>query len=176
MFDNIGGKIKGVAEFCCGFGIVISIVLFFVVLATSDNIGGAILSFILLGVGIIFSWLSSLTLYGFGQLIENTDIIAKSNAQNISTENINSSDTNRNQQTVKEESKVECKEKTKIYISSFHELLDKTGLSEEKINGVLKLKQAKDDGKLSKSDCKKQTYKIIEDLSIDKVIKILNNL
>ena len=173
MFDNVGGKIKGVAQLVTWLGIIASVIGFTVLVGNEDTTG---LSFAVLIVGCIGSWLSSLTLYGFGQLIENTDIIAKSNAQNISTENNNSSNTNSNQQAVKEENSVECKEKTKIYISSFHELLDRTGLSEEKINEVLKLKQAKDDGKLSKSDCKKQTYKIIEDLSIDKVIKILNNL
>lgn len=84
MFDNIGGKIKGLAKFVCWVGIIAFGVSGFVMIfqgnalnnySYGDNqtglgliIGGAIM--VLLGA--VFSWLGSLVLYGFGELIEKT--------------------------------------------------------------------------------------------------------
>ena len=71
-YDNIGKKIKGAAEFI------------FVLEAIATMIGGIvlmILEFPFLGIlvmvlGPILAWVSSWLMYGFGQLIENSDIIA----------------------------------------------------------------------------------------------------
>ena len=72
MYDNIGGKIKSWA------------VWIFIVEAIAAIIGGIILiandnglvGFLTIVFGPIAAWVSSWLLYGFGQLIENSDIIA----------------------------------------------------------------------------------------------------
>lgn len=79
MFDNIGGKIKGVARVVTWLGIISSCLAGFVMLVegldTSEIL--AFYGILVAGVGSLFSWLGSLTLYGLGQLIENSDILVK---------------------------------------------------------------------------------------------------
>ena len=73
MYDNIGGKIKSLAFAS------------FIVEALAAIIGGIALmdgrgateGVLLLIFGPIVAWVSSWLLYGFGQLIENSDIIAE---------------------------------------------------------------------------------------------------
>lgn len=69
MFDNIGGKIKVLAQVVCWLGIIISV---FLGLINFEN--GGIIVIIL---GSLFSWVGSFTLYGFGQLIENSDTLVE---------------------------------------------------------------------------------------------------
>ena len=71
MFKNIGGKIKTLAIAITSAGILVSIFLGFV-LSDKDNLKLGILIAI---VGSLISWISSFLLYGFGQLIDNSDII-----------------------------------------------------------------------------------------------------
>ena len=80
MFDNIGGKIKGLAKVI----FIISacfIVLLGIILMTSLQMYGSfyslIFGLIFMAIGILFSWISSWFLYGFGQLIENSDVLVK---------------------------------------------------------------------------------------------------
>lgn len=75
MFENIGGKIKTLAEIICWIGIAGSIVAGFLILMSTE---GSTLSgiFLLLG-GPLFSWIGSFVLYGFGELIEKTSEIAR---------------------------------------------------------------------------------------------------
>lgn len=75
MFDNIGEKIKVLAQVVCWVGIVACCVggvgLMFI---------GDVMVYIGLGVAVIgsfFSWIGSLALYGFGELIENTAYLRK---------------------------------------------------------------------------------------------------
>ncbi len=79
MFDNVGGKIKGVAVIVTWIGIVVSVISGLVMMSDEDLIFIAIL---VMGLGSLGSWLGSLTLYGFGQLIENTDILVRKNGGN----------------------------------------------------------------------------------------------
>ena len=75
MFDNIGSKIKNLAAAVTAFGIMFSVVGGFILMFTDEEL---ILSgFLVMAFGSLGSWLSSLTLYGFGQLIENSDILVK---------------------------------------------------------------------------------------------------
>ncbi len=73
MFQNIGRKIKMLARVLCGVGIVSSavagVVLLGVALDQEEPIL-AIIGGIVLGAGILFSWLGSFFLYGFGELID----------------------------------------------------------------------------------------------------------
>ena len=71
MFDDIGGKLKTVAKVSCWIGIVCSVIFAIVFFASNDRYNPTILpGFICLIVGPLASWLGSLTLYGFGELID----------------------------------------------------------------------------------------------------------
>ena len=75
MFDNIGAKIKGMAKFFCWFGIIASVLFGFGIIALSNNpyagSGVVVSGIITMVAGAISSWLGSLVLYGFGQLVED---------------------------------------------------------------------------------------------------------
>lgn len=71
MFRNIGWKIKSVAEVFCYMGIAISVVIGFLVLRD-----GILMTAFAIVAGTLLSWLGSLALYGFGELIEDTHRIA----------------------------------------------------------------------------------------------------
>lgn len=73
MFNDIGFKIKLLAKTICMIGIVASI-LYGVYLIKDGQILGAVINAFL---GCILSWVSCFCLYGFGHLIENTDLIVK---------------------------------------------------------------------------------------------------
>lgn len=73
MFDDIGGKLKTVAKVFCWIGIVCSVIFAIVFFASNDRYNPTVLpGFICLIVGPLASWLGSLTLYGFGELIDLT--------------------------------------------------------------------------------------------------------
>lgn len=76
LFDNIGGKIKALASIIAWIGIICSIIIGFILCfyMTSNSF---ILGIVVAAVGSLCSWVGSFLLYGFGQLIENTDIIVK---------------------------------------------------------------------------------------------------
>ena len=75
MYTNIGGKIKGLAIFlfvagtiaCIGFGLYY--------FETTRNADGVLVFFAVVAGGIL-SWLSSLVMYGFGELVEKVTLLA----------------------------------------------------------------------------------------------------
>ena len=71
MFDNIGGKLKGVAVLSTILGIIGSILLGIVVFATFGELWYYGLFIII--VGCLGYWISSLGMYGIGQVVENTE-------------------------------------------------------------------------------------------------------
>ena len=73
LFSNIGSKIKNLASVIAWIGIILSVILGIVTFETSAGLGFLIMIF-----GGLVSWIGSFILYGFGQLIENTDEIRKS--------------------------------------------------------------------------------------------------
>ena len=82
MFDNIGGKIKKLAVVCTIVGIASFVIIGIVLMGDSFFTG-----LLTLVLGAVMSWIGSFTLYGLGQLIENTDeLVAQSrNAQKASS-------------------------------------------------------------------------------------------
>ena len=88
MFNNIGKKIMNLAKFLCWAGIILSISIGVSLICLgiglenqeiiSDFLGKTlkIYGILLTILGPIFSWLNSFVLYGFGKLIQNSDIIA----------------------------------------------------------------------------------------------------
>ena len=75
MFSNIGGKIKIVSQCICWFGITLSLFFGLVTILSDERL---ILSGILIIIcGFLASWIGSFMTYGFGQLIENSDILVE---------------------------------------------------------------------------------------------------
>ena len=93
MFDNIGGKIKGLAKFITVFGIIVSVIVGACILDAASKMYPhdmkgveTIPGFTVMVVGSVISWLSSLVLYAFGQLVES--------AKNLEEKFCSNSDTN----------------------------------------------------------------------------------
>lgn len=74
MFNNVGGKIKAVAKVTAWVGIVFCLIYGFVLLVPADDT--APIGLLIMTVGSLLSWMSSLVLYGFGELVENSAVIA----------------------------------------------------------------------------------------------------
>lgn len=81
MFKNIGGKIKGLAKVICYVGIAISVIagIFMIGLGSSSYNGDTmiVMGCVVMIVGSLVSWIDSFFAYGFGELIENTTVIAE---------------------------------------------------------------------------------------------------
>ena len=69
MFANIGGKIKGLARAVCWIGIIFSVIMGFVNIASGSSVMAAS-GWVILILGPLFSWIGSFVLYGFGELID----------------------------------------------------------------------------------------------------------
>lgn len=72
MFDNIDQKIKALAQVVCWIGIICSVISGIALIASGEGL--LLVGFIVIILGSLISWVSSFTLYGFGQLIENSEI------------------------------------------------------------------------------------------------------
>ncbi len=81
MFKNIGGKIKGLAKVICYVGIAISVIagIFMIGFGSSSYNGDTmvVMGCVVMIVGSLVSWIDSFFAYGFGELIENTTVIAE---------------------------------------------------------------------------------------------------
>ena len=77
MFKNIGGKIKGLAKVICGVGMAISVFVGLGMICTGCNGAMVGMGFAVMLVGPLVSWIGSFFVYGFGELIENTTVIAE---------------------------------------------------------------------------------------------------
>ena len=73
MFDNIGGKIKGLAVITTIIGMVCSIIYGFVLMCTSSEL--ALVGLLVAGLGCLFSWISSFSMYALGELVSNSEIM-----------------------------------------------------------------------------------------------------
>lgn len=77
MFQNVGGKIKTVVKIFAWIEMV-SAFFYGLILATSDEdtLGIGLLVMV---CGPLAAWISSLFLYGFGELVENSTLLAGKN-------------------------------------------------------------------------------------------------
>ena len=83
MFDNIGGKIQKLALVTCGLGCIVSLISAIALWSANSSYNPTILSgMIVLVAGALFSWISSFFIYGFGQLIDDTEAIRSMLARN----------------------------------------------------------------------------------------------
>lgn len=71
MFDNIGGKIKGLTTAIAVIGIGISVIAGIILMFTISFLSGLLVAV----VGGVSCYVGSFFAYGFGQLIENSDIL-----------------------------------------------------------------------------------------------------
>ena len=80
MFENIGEKIKMSAKVLCWVGIIVSVVYGIVYMVSTEFWDFGIIYFfisvLIMVVGSLLSWVSSLGLYGFGELVDNVSDIA----------------------------------------------------------------------------------------------------
>lgn len=74
MFDNVGSKIKALASFFCWGGIIASIIGGIILIGLDEDLIFA--GFAVIVIGSLLSWISSFVLYGFGELVVNSAIIA----------------------------------------------------------------------------------------------------
>ena len=79
MFDNIGGKIKTLAQVVCWIGIIFS-VFSGIAIIVEDNF--VFLGFIYIVIGPLASWASSFVLYGLGEIINQLEY-SNSNTYNL---------------------------------------------------------------------------------------------
>lgn len=169
MFDNVGGKIKGVAAIVTWLGIISSVILFFVILLPAieaEKAGMIALSFIILVIGCLISWLSSIVFYGFGQIIENSDIIAG----RTNLENFEETDTNENLIHASGSNSVENVSKT------FDQVVNDSALTIEQKTKIKELKEWKDEKLISSSDCRRRIQEIIKDQPLEVVLRIINKI
>ena len=87
MYDNIGSKIKIAAQIAFMLGVIGSMIFGLVICFGSEDFNAIGFLYILLG-GII-SWISTLLMYGFGELIERVCSIDKKAPTNTSLRIVN---------------------------------------------------------------------------------------
>ena len=81
MFNNISSKIKTVAKVQCFIGIAFSIILGLIYMGVTEfwDFGGIylLISLLIAGGGSVASYISSILIYGFGELVENSNSTVK---------------------------------------------------------------------------------------------------
>ncbi len=90
MYDNIGGKIKGLAKASFIVAAIAEVITGIALMATDDDL--ILYGLLVMVVGPIVAWVSSFLLYGFGELIDKASEIEKNtrmNQNNGSNENGN---------------------------------------------------------------------------------------
>ena len=74
-YDNIGGKIKGLAKVAFIVEAIAAVLSGLVMFAEDDDM--FLIALLVAIVGPIVAWVGSWLLYGFGQLVENSDTLVK---------------------------------------------------------------------------------------------------
>ena len=93
MYENLAGKIKGLATAVAIIGAIASVIYGIVLLANPSE-GAESSITIFLGLFFLFgmpfvSWISSWPLYGLGELLERTDDLQRIKQERISKEDDN---------------------------------------------------------------------------------------
>ena len=106
MFNNVGGKIKGVVKGFFAINVIFTVILGIVVWYNVADWNNGFVGFLAGGftfaIGFFFAWLSSLAAYAFGQLVENSDRIREhlengaDNTSKDSSDSYNNSNTGYN--------------------------------------------------------------------------------
>ncbi len=203
MYENVGGKIKGVATAAAIIGIIATTIGFIALCLAELVVAG----FLVLIVGCLVSWLSSLTLYGFGQLIENSDKIVNS-FRNIGSRptykvqeasvgsqeksGIDDLDAQKDRLTkwlemgvisqaeydskLKEISKMESNANADNAEKTFNQLLENPNFTFDQKVKIRELRGWKNDGLISTNDYRQRIQKILSDQPLDVVLQIINKV
>lgn len=89
MFNNVGKTIRYLSIVFFILGIIFSFIAWLYLLFTGVNESDstlAIISFVVLVLGIFASWVNCILLYGFGELIENSKTIANNTRPSLEPE------------------------------------------------------------------------------------------
>ena len=78
-YENIGGKIKGLARAAFIVEAIAAVISGLVMMVEDDDM--IPFALLVMVVGPIVAWVGSWLLYGFGQLIENSDTLVKNTAK-----------------------------------------------------------------------------------------------
>ena len=84
MYENIGSKIKTLAKVIFIILSIVSVVGGLTLLDTKIGVFGILIA----ALGVLFSLVGTFFLYGFGQLIENTDILVAEAKKKVPQPNI----------------------------------------------------------------------------------------
>ena len=79
MYDNIGGKIKGLAKAIVIIVAIAAAITGFALMISNDDM--ILAGLLIMIVAPLVAWISSWLLYGFGQLIENSDKLVEINEE-----------------------------------------------------------------------------------------------
>lgn len=85
MFNNVGKSIKTVAKVFFGLGVaaaIITSIAYFILGVANEAVIPLLLCFILPIPMTTAAWINSLFIYGFGQLIENSDVLVSLSKEN----------------------------------------------------------------------------------------------
>lgn len=74
MYKNIEKKIKTVAQVFMWIGIVCSVLSGVMLIVAGNGGQGVLIGLGIIVFGSLLSWIGNMTLYGLGQLIENTKV------------------------------------------------------------------------------------------------------
>jgi len=166
MYKNIGGKIKILAQTVAIIEIIVCIIVGFIQIFDVKEVG---LGIGILIIGSLIAWISSFVLYGFGQLVENSDKVVNIQEKMYNKDNFNKEKTEEYLEKIAESVNVKddnIKTNTKIKLSNV-ELLKK---AEEQLNNFsdYEIKEIK--------RTFKDWYKEIKKLSMQELIDRLNNV
>ena len=75
MYDNIGGKIKGLAKILCALESISTVIWGLYVMAEDADL--ALIGFLIIIGGVLVTWVSTFLLYGFGELIDKACAIER---------------------------------------------------------------------------------------------------
>ena len=86
MFTNINGKVKALAKVLCILGIIGSVITGIAIMSGSSMMSsyygysggggaGVLMGLLVMVIGSVIAWASSLALYAFGQMGENVEYI-----------------------------------------------------------------------------------------------------
>lgn len=86
LFSNVGRAIKILSKVFFGAGLILSVLgwavyMYVVREHIEQNVGLILFGILALFLGVFVSWVNCLLLYGFGSLVENSEIIAKNTAR-----------------------------------------------------------------------------------------------
>ena len=101
MFKNVGAKIKTIAKVFFWIGFVGAIIGGIAIMAEGmmDEAVALLLGLLVAGIGFMISWISSLFLYAFGELVEKTTAIERNTrgASDLSDTQVSANDERRKQ-------------------------------------------------------------------------------